>query len=372
MTHSISRKLMSYAELAHSHLLHQPVYSPGKSIKTVAHTHGLDPADVLKLASNENPFGPSPSALAAGHRALADAHRYPDGACMEFREAVATTRGVNPEQLIVGCGSNEIFALLGHIFLGSGVEAVMGVQSFPIYKLITLLFGATPVEVPMPAYTHDLAAMRAAITPRTRLVFLPSPNNPTGTANTAEEIAAFVAELPPHVLLVFDEAYAEYLDDPPDIRPAVAEGRNVLCTRTFSKIYGLASLRLGYGYGAKGLIALLERARQPFNVTGVAQAAGLAAVADVDFVSRSRTANRAGIVQLDQGLRALGLEPVPSAANFILVALPNANTVVTSLERRGVIVRPIPSLPDHVRVSVGTEAENKRFLEVLSESLRDD
>ena len=248
---------MDYSKFVRPHLLHQPVYAPGKPIEALARAQGLDPASVLKLASNENPLGPSPKAQAAGQLAIADAHRYPEGACPELREAVAAVREVHPDQLIFGCGSNEIFVLLGHVFLGPGVEAVMGAQSFPVYKLITLLFGATPVEVPMPHYTHDLAALCAAITPRTRLVFLPSPNNPTGTANTAEAIYDLVAQLPSHVTLVFDEAYAEYLDDPPDLRPAIAEGRSILCTRTFSKIYGLASLRLGYGYGPKALIALL-------------------------------------------------------------------------------------------------------------------
>ena len=360
---------MNYDDLIRPHLLNQSVYKPGRPIEHVARDYGLDPDSVIKLASNENPLGPSPLAQAAAQSALENAHFYPDGDCWLLREKVAAVRGIEPEELIFGCGSNEIFEFLGHLFLGPGVEVVMGAESFPVYKLITLMFNAHPVEVPMPDYKHDLKAMLAAITPRTRLVFLPSPNNPTGTANTAKEIYAFVRQLPEHVVFVFDEAYAEYLKNPPDLRPFIKAESKIICTRTFSKIYGLAALRLGYGYGSKRLMDLLNRVRQPFNVNGIAQSAGLAAIEDDDFLKMSRRQNRRGLVQLTEGLQNMGLDPVPSKANFLLVKIPQAEKIVHYLQTRGVIVRIIPSFPDHLRISVGTATQNSKLLEALSISL---
>lgn len=278
---------MNLSALVNPNVLSQPVYEPGKPIDEVARELGLDPNGILKLASNENPLGPSPLALAAATRALAQSELYPDGGCFALRQKLAAIHGLAPDQWVVGNGSNELLELLGHVFLRPGDEVVMGTPAFIVYKLVALLFGARPVEVPLVNHRHDLDALARAITPRTKLIFLPSPNNPTGTANTPEEITAFVRALPEHVVFVFDEAYAEFLDNPPDLRPLIAEGRKVIGLRTFSKIYGLASLRVGYGYSSPELAALLNRVRQPFNVNAIGQAAALAALDDHAFVARA-------------------------------------------------------------------------------------
>jgi len=363
---------MTIAELANKGILTQPVYEPGKPIEQVARELGLDPAGIVKLASNENPFGPSPKAVAAAERALREANLYPDGGYFELRQKLAQKLGLQMDQFIVGDGSNEIIELLGHAFLAPGVECVMHQAAFVVYKLVTLLFGATPVEVPLVNMRQDLVRLAAAITPRTRLVFLASPANPTGATNTAEEITALVRALPPHVILVLDEAYADFLENPPDLRPLIAEGRKVICLRTFSKIYGLAALRVGYGYAAAELIAVLQRARQPFNVNAVAAAAAIAALDDGEFVARCRRENRAGLEQLGTGFRQLGLELVPGQGNFLLVKVGDGARVFAALQQRGLIVRPVKpyGLPEWVRITVGTRVQNERLLAALAEVLR--
>ncbi|MEO6245386.1 MAG: histidinol-phosphate transaminase [Opitutaceae bacterium] len=358
---------MNFESLAKSSVRTQPVYEPGKPIEYVARELGLDPAGIIKLASNENPFGPSPLALAAAKRALEHGELYPDGGCFELRQKLAARHGLGAEQFVVGNGSNEIIELLGHVFVGAGDEVVMGAPAFVVYKLVTLLFGAKAVEVPLREWRHDLAAIAAAITPRTKLVYVCSPNNPTGTANTEAELMAFVRALPDHVIAVLDEAYAEYVENPPDLRPLIAEGRKVVCLRTFSKIYGLASLRVGYGYGSGELCALLNRVRQPFNVNAIAQAAAVAALDDAAFAERCARENRAGLRQLEEGCRMLGLEFVPSVANFMLIRVGDGLRVFDALQRRGLIVRPVKSygLPEWVRVTVGSRPQNERFLREL-------
>ncbi len=345
----------------------QPVYEPGRPIDDVARDLGLDLKSIIKLASNESPFGPSPRAREAASHALGQGHLYPDGNATYLKEKIAETRALRPEQIVVGNGSNEVIELLGHAFLRPGDEVVMGTPAFIVYKLVTLLFEAVPVEVPLVDYRHDLDAMAARVTDKTRMVFLPSPNNPTGTANTADEILAFARGLPPHVIFVFDEAYAEYLDSPPDLRPLIEEGRNVVCLRTFSKIYGLAALRIGYGYGSAEWASLLNRVRQPFNTNAVAQAAATAALDDVEFVRSCRRRNREGREQLARGLAAAGFESVPSEGNFLLVKVGQGRAFFENMQREGVIVRPLDGygLPEFVRVSIGTAAENERFLRVL-------
>lgn len=360
---------MTYPELANPRILTQPVYEPGKPIDQVARELGLDPATIIKLASNENPFGPSPKGVAAGEKALRVAHLYPDGGYYLLRERLARKWGLGMDQFIIGDGSNEIIELLGHAFLSPDVECVMHQASFVVYKLVTLMFGATPVEVPLAAgLQQDLTALAAAVTSRTRFVFLASPANPVGVANTGAEIYKLVRSLPPHVIFVFDEAYAEYLDNPPDLRPLIAEGRKVVGLRTFSKIYGLASLRVGYGYGAKELIAIVQRARQPFNVNAVAAAAATAALDDDAFVERCRRENRAGLQQLSDGFAKLGLELVRGSGNFLLVKVGDGMAVFDALQRRGVITRPVKpyGLPEWLRVSVGTREQNDRLLEGLT------
>jgi histidinol-phosphate aminotransferase len=358
---------MNFQALVKPAVLSQPMYEPGKPIEYVARELNLDAATIIKLASNENPFGPSPKAIAAGKAALEHGELYPDGGCYALREKLAAARGLNADQFIVGNGSNEIIELLGHAMLGPGDEVVMGSPAFVVYKLVTLVFGARAVEVPLTEYRHDLARIRDAITSRTKLVYVCSPNNPTGTANTEAELLAFARSVPEHVVVVFDEAYAEYVEPAPDLRALLNEGRNVVCLRTFSKIYGLASLRIGYGYAAAETIALLNRVRQPFNVNAIAQAAAVAALDDREFTERCKRENRKGLAQLENGFVALGLEFVPSVANFILVRVGEGAKVFDALQRRGVIVRPMApyAMPEWLRVTVGTEGQNQRLLTEL-------
>ena len=360
---------MKYAELANAGVHQQPVYEPGKPIETVARQHGLDPAHIAKLASNENPFGASPKAIAAAVEALQGAQLYPDGGCHALRAKLAAERGLLPESILIGNGSNEIIELLGHAFLRPGVEAVMGAQAFIVYKLVTQLFGATPVEVPMPGFGHDLSAMLDAVTDRTRLMFVASPNNPTGVANAEADLLHLAAQLPAHVILCVDEAYAEYLQQAPDLTAALQAQRKVLCLRTFSKIYGLGGLRVGYAYGDPELIALLHRVRQPFNVNLVAQSAAAAALDDVEFVEMCRRENEAGRAVLCQGLEALGFATLGGQANFVLSRVGDGARVFERLQRRGIIVRPLApyGMPEYVRITIGRPAENQRLLATLAE-----
>ncbi|MBM3854886.1 MAG: aminotransferase class I/II-fold pyridoxal phosphate-dependent enzyme, partial [Verrucomicrobia bacterium] len=264
---------MKIEQLARSSVLTQPVYEPGKPIEYVARELGLEPEGIIKLASNENPFGPSPRAVAAATRALAQGALYPDGGCYDLRQRLAALHGLGPDQFVVGNGSNEIIELLGHVLLGSGDEVVMGAPAFVVYRLVAHLLGAKAVEVPLRDWRHDLPAMAAAVTPRTKLVCVCSPNNPTGTANPEADLMDFVRRLPEHVVCAVDEAYVHYMASPPDLRPLIREGRKLIGLRTFSKIYGLASLRIGYGYASSDFCALLNRVRQPFNVNAIGQAA---------------------------------------------------------------------------------------------------
>jgi histidinol-phosphate aminotransferase len=362
---------MTFAELANPGILTQPVYEAGKPIDQVARELGLDPAGIIKLASNENPFGPSPKAVAAGERALKEANLYPDGGYFLLRQKLAQKWSLGMDQFIIGDGSNEIIELIGHAFLAPGVECVMHQASFVVYKLVTLMFGATPVEVPLVNMRQDLKTLAAAVTPRTRLVFLACPANPLGRANTETEIVELVRALPPHVILVFDEAYAEYVEKAPDLRPLIAEGRKVICLRTFSKIYGLAALRVGYGYAAPELIAIVQRTRQPFNTNGIAAAAAVAALDDHEFVAKCKRENFAGMAQLAAGCQKLGLEFVPGAGNFLLVKVGDGAQVFGALQQRGIITRPVKTygLPEWLRITVGTRAQNERLLGTLAEVL---
>jgi len=357
-------------QLANPTVLTQPVYEPGKPIEDVARELGLDPDTIIKIASNENPIGPSPLAIEAARRALTHAQLYPDGGCVALRAKLAAKWKLDPAQFVVGNGSNELLELIGRVFLRPGDEVVMGNPAFAVYKLVTLLFGAKPVEVPLVNFTHDLDAMLRAITPRTRLVYHASPNNPTGTINGAKEIIAFARAMPPHVVLVCDEAYAEFVEangDAPDIRPLIAEGRHIIGLRTFSKVHGLAALRVGYGYASKEFAALLNRVRQPFNVNAISQAAAIAALDDHVFTAHCIAENAAGLVQLETGFRKLGLEYVPSRGNFMLVKVGAGQAVFEELQRRGIIVRPLRGygLPEWIRVTVGTRSQNERLLATM-------
>lgn len=365
-------KNISYMDLANPSLLSQPTYEPGKPIETVAREYGIDPSNIVKMASNENPLGPSPMALAAAAAALGGSNFYPDGNTILLREKLACHWGLAPDQFIIGNGSNEAMILLAQSFLLPEDEVIFGAEAFVVYKLAALLFGAKPVPVPMPAHTHDLDAMRDAVTPKTKLVFLACPNNPTGTANPPEAILNFARSLPPHTILCVDEAYAEFPDNTVDLRPLISEGRKIVGARTFSKIYGLAGLRVGYLYGDAELVRLVQKARQPFNVNLVAQAAAAAALSDVEFVRHTREINAAGMRQLEVGLRALGLDFIPSQGNFIVFHIADAMRVFDALQRNGIIVRPLTGygMPESLRITVGTYTQNTRFLQTLREQVQ--
>ncbi|MDC0921063.1 histidinol-phosphate transaminase [Opitutales bacterium] len=361
---------MNLPQLANPRILEQPVYQPGKPIEEVAREYKLNPKDICKLASNENPWGASPLAIAAGKEALNNIHLYPEGSGTELRSAISRNLGLQSEQVILGNGSNEIIELLGHVFLEEGDEVIVGEHAFVVYKLMALLMGAKPVPIAMPNLVHDLNEMRQAITDKTKLIFLPSPNNPTGTANSSEEIFAFIQSLPDHVIFCLDEAYTEYLEDPPDLRPLIEEGRKILAMRTFSKIHGLAGLRIGYGYGSETLVKLLQKARQPFNVNAIAQASAIAAIEDKDWVTQCRKRNTDGLEQMASGLENLDLEYVPSKANFLLVKVGDGQATFESLQSKGIITRPMPeSLNSFVRISIGTEEENRKALTALKQML---
>ena len=364
---------MQYEDLVNPRVLEQPTYEPGKPIEQVASERGLDPEAIIKLASNENPFGPSTKALAAAERALQDLRLYPDGGGIALRKKIASARGIQPNEIVLGNGSNEIIELLGHAFLRPGDEVVCGELSFVVYRLVALLFGANPVEIPMPDFMHDLNAMREAVTEKTRLIFVASPNNPTGVANSAEELVGFARELPEHVIFGFDEAYAEYLEEPPDLLPLIREGRKVVCLRTFSKIHGLAGLRIGYGYGSDELASLLHRVRQPFNANAIAQAAACAALDDAEHVARCRRANQEGMVQWETGCKELGLPFVPSQANFILVKVGNATKIFEAMQDSGVIARSLGgSLAEYLRITIGTREQNMGALAILRDVMEAD
>jgi histidinol-phosphate aminotransferase len=360
------------SELAKPFVLTYPAYVPGRPIEEVARDMGLDPLGIIKLASNENPFGPSPMAALAAKRAIDQGHLYPDGGCFALRNRLARFHGLQPDQFVIGNGSNEVIEFLGHVFLSPGDEVVLGLPEFVVYSLVAILFGAKPVEVPLVNFRNDLTALARAVTLRTKLVIVATPNNPTGTANSERELVDFVRSLPGTVICVVDEAYTDFAENPPDIRPLIKEGRNVIGLRTFSKVYGLASLRVGYGYAGAELATLLDRVRQPFNVNAVAQAAATAALDDQKFARHCVEETRKGLRRLEAGFAALGLEFVPSQANFILAKVGNGTRVFEALQRRGVIVRPVANygLPEWIRVTAGTSEQNEKLLGELAAVLR--
>lgn len=362
---------MSLWNLAQPQLRDLVAYETGKPIEDVARELGLHPDEIIKLASNENPLGPSPKALVAMHRAVDLAHFYPDGAGYYLREAIAKRHGVEMENVILGNGSNEIIEFLGHAFLSPGAEVVASKHAFVVYKLMAQLFGAKFIEVEDPDFRHDLPAMAAAITPQTRQVFVANPNNPTGTIVSQSEIDAFMARVPEHATVIFDEAYHEYLDHPPDTLKYVREGRNVIILRTFSKIQGLANVRIGYGVAPKDLVDVLQKTRQPFNANGIAQAGALAGLLDTEHQRETKQVNDAGRAFLESEFQALGRRYVRSYANFVLVHVGDGKAVFHALLRRGLIVRPMAGygLPEWLRISVGTMEQNQKLVAALREIL---
>jgi histidinol-phosphate aminotransferase len=339
-------------------------YVPGKPIEELQRELGL--TRVIKLASNENPLGSSPKALTALREGSSALHRYPDGGAFRLREALANHWKVTLDHVILGNGSDEILGLLARTFLAPGDEAVMADQTFVIYKMEVTAAHGKPVVVPLKQWRHDLQAMAAAVTDRTRLLFLCNPNNPTGTMVTADEVELLLSRVPAHVVVVFDEAYFEYVRSQqfPDSMAYVRLGRNVIVLRTFSKIYGLAGLRIGYGVATAEIISFLNRVRPPFNANSLAQRAALAALGDEQHVARSRAVNEAGMRQMVNGLSSLGFTPIPSEANFVYVDVGrDGRAVFEALLREGIIIRHIEG--PMVRVTIGLEEENREFLAAL-------
>lgn len=364
-------KTMSIWNYANPQLKDLVAYEPGKPIEDVARERGLKPEDIIKMASNENPLGPSPKAIQAMKEAVDEIHIYPDGASWKLRTALAEKFGFEMGNIIIGCGSNEIIELIGHAFLQPGDNIITAKHAFSVYKLMAKVFDAQTIEVDDPGYTHDLDAMAAAITPQTKELFVANPNNPTGTLVTQEAIDRFMAQVPPHVIVVFDEAYYEFLDNPPDTLKYVREGRNVVVLRTFSKIQGLAGTRVGYGIASKEIIDVLQRARQPFNVTAIAQAGALASLQDQEHQDKTKAITDEGRAYLQAQFEAMGLEYIPSYANFVLVKVGDGNAVFKAMMDKGIILRAMASykLPEWIRISVGTMAQNERCIAELKKVL---
>ncbi len=350
-------------------------YQGGKPITELAREMGLQVEDIVKLASNENPLGISPKAEEAIQEALLDIARYPDGNCFALRDAVSKKFEVAPNQIVFGNGSNDILELAARAFLVPGCETIYSQHAFAVYPLVTQAMGAKGIVVPAKNFGHDLSAMLAAITDKTRMIFVANPNNPTGTLIAKDELFSFLKQVPKNVLVVLDEAYDEYL---PATHKSEAIGwlsefDNLIISRTFSKAYGLAGLRVGFGLCHADIADMMNRVRQPFNVNSLAQAAAVASLADDDFVARSYALNQAGILQLTQGLQNLGFEYIPSFANFMSIKVGNAADYYRKLLENGVIVRPVANyeMPEYLRVSIGLFAENAKFLVVLEKIMKE-
>jgi histidinol-phosphate aminotransferase len=352
-------------------------YNPGKPIEELEREYGI--ARAVKLASNENPLGPGTLALRAIRAALGSLHRYPDGSGYALKKALAAhlsigTGAITPDHLTLGNGSNEILELAARTFVTPADEVVFSEHAFAVYPIVTQAVGARAIVTPARSYGHDLDAMRRAVTERTRLCFIANPNNPTGTWVGSDALWGFLTSVPKHVLVLIDEAYYEYVDEPgyPNGVAWIERFPNLIVTRTFSKVHGLAGLRLGYGVSHPEVAGLFNRVRQPFNVNSLALAAAEAALEDEGHVARSRWINQAGLRQLEGTCEALGLSYIPSVANFLCISLPRpGGDVYEGLLCEGVITRPIAGygLPGHLRVTVGTEAENARFAAALTRVL---
>jgi histidinol-phosphate aminotransferase len=342
-------------------------YAPGKPIEEVEREYGITGS--VKLASNENPLGPSPRALKVLQEKLLQLHRYPDGDCFYLKHGLARKLNISPNTVLFGNGSNELIELAVRTFLRPGDEAVMADQAFVIYRLVVQAAGGICRIIPLRNFTHDLTTMRNAITAKTRLVFLSNPNNPTGTVYRRRDWEKLLEAMSPEVLVVADEAYYEYVRDPeyPDSLRYHGRDQNILTLRTFSKVYGLAGLRIGYGIGPQPVIGMMQRVRQPFNVNAAAQWAALAALDDDEHMTRSLEVNRLGMEFLERELSRRKIEVVPSQANFLLIHVGDGGKVFEALLRRGLIVRPMKEygFPGYIRVTVGTPQENAKFIEDL-------
>jgi histidinol-phosphate aminotransferase len=369
--------LCNLCDLAPEYIRAIQPYQPGKPIAELARELGLDAAHVIKLASNENPLGTSQLALDAMINTLHEIALYPDGSGYELKTALSKRYAVDPEQIILGNGSNDVLDLAARVFLKPGAAAVYSQHAFAVYPLVVQMVGANGIPVPARDYGHDLPAMLDAITQETRIVFIASPNNPTGTLSSENELLCFMERVSRDVLVVMDEAYYEYLPaaNKPDSIQWLKQFPNLLITRTFSKIYGLAGVRVGFGLTHPDIANLMNRVRQPFNVSSIGLVGALAALQDAEFVQKSYALNRAGMLQLTDGFRKLSIEIIPSYGNFISFRVQgngeNTMKVYQGLLQQGVIVRPlgIYEMPHHLRVTIGLESENARFLESLANAI---
>ncbi len=366
-------RMSSIWDSANPQLRNLAVYQPGKPIEETAREFGTRASDIIKLASNENPLGASAKVMEAMRGAIECTHLYPDGGGYYVCRALAEKLGVPADHLILGNGSNEVIEFVGHAFLRPGAEVITPEHAFIAYKIIATVFGARTTEIPSPGLKQDLAAIADAITSNTRAIFIANPNNPTGTMTGQEEIDAFMARVPEDLVVVFDEAYYEYVEQPPDTLKFVREGRNVIVLRTFSKIHGLASLRLGYGIARPELIAVLQKTREPFNVNGIAQAAAVAAVADEAHQQETKRITDEGRAFFEEEFRTMGLRFVPGFGNFVLVNVGDGAAVFKALLPKGVIIRAMAgyNLPEWARISVGTMEQNRRCIAALREVLND-
>lgn len=350
-------------------------YQPGKPIAELAREMGLAEHSIVKLASNENPLGASPKALAAIENALTDIARYPDGSGYELKAALTRKLGVPSEQIVLGNGSNDVLELVARAYLSPGTSAVFSEHAFAVYPLATQAVGAQGIEAAARDYGHDLNAIQDAIRHDTRVVFIANPNNPTGTWLPNADLLAFLQRVPEHIIVVLDEAYGEYLpaDKQSDALAWLQRFPNLVVARTFSKAYGLAGLRVGYALASRAVADMMNRVRQPFNVNSLALAAATAALDDIDFIARSYALNQLGMRQITQGLQLLGIDYIPSFANFLAIRIGNATAMYRRLLEQGVIVRPVGSyaMPEHLRVSIGLAAENTQFLQALERALKE-
>jgi histidinol-phosphate aminotransferase len=368
--------LIDLCELSPSYVRSIAPYQPGKPISELAREMGMEEASIVKLASNENPRGIGPRTRAAIESALAEIARYPDGNGFDLKQALSRRYGVDTSSIVLGNGSNDVLELVALAFLGPGRAAVMSQHAFAVYPLATQARGARPIVVQAKNYGHDLEAMAKAIDEETYVVWVANPNNPTGTLAPPDEVEAFLRKVPERVLIVLDEAYNEYIhaDLRTDTVKLLKRHPNLVVTRTFSKAYGLAGLRVGYALAHPSVADVMNRVRQPFNVNSIALAAAEAALDDMEFVARSYAENLNGMRQLEEGCRRLGLEFIPSYGNFLTIRVGRAGEIFKRLLRRGVIVRPVGggyALPEHLRVTIGTAAENDRFLGALAASFKE-
>ena len=367
---------MDLCELSPSYVRSIAPYQPGKPISELAREMGLDEAGIIKLASNENPRGIGPRTRAAIEAAIGEVARYPDGNGFELKQALAKRYGIDIGAVVLGNGSNDVLELVALAFLGPGRAAVFSQHCFAVYPLATQARGARSIVVAAKEYGHDLEAMAKAIDGETYAVWIANPNNPTGTFVHGEGVEAFLRKVPERVMVVLDEAYNEYLA--PELRADsvkwLKRHPNLVITRTFSKAYGLAGLRVGYALAHPSVADVMNRVRQPFNVNSLALVAATAALDDMEFVARSYAENLRGMKQLEEGARKLGLEHIPSFGNFITIRVGKAAEIYKRLLRRSVIVRPVGGgygLPEHLRVTVGTSQENEKFLSALAASLKE-